>query len=240
MTSTLLYCHGQPGGPGELGLFGPLDLTPETAITAPDRNHATAALPTGELTLIGFSLGAKVALEVAAAHPERIAHIHLIAPAGPVNDDAMFSAMAGGALFRMARDRPRMFAATARLQSLSAGIAPGLLTRALLASAQGEDATLARDPAFGARMATMLKTGLGRSSHAYAQEISAYVQPWSDLPPRVSAPVTLWLGESDNWVPPAVVEALAEVLPNVVALHRLPGLSHYSTLRHAMHQIATT
>jgi pimeloyl-ACP methyl ester carboxylesterase len=234
----IVYLHGQPGGPDELGLFDPIAWPDTVAITALDRNSAEHALPEGPLTLIGFSMGGKAALDLARAIPRRIDHIHLIAPAAPPDGDAVLDQMAGGALFRMARDRPRLFIRVARLQSLMARLAPGLMARLLLSTTQAADVKLARDPAFRARMAQMLKAGLGHAPHAYAAEITAYMQPWHDGLAGVKAPVTLWHGDADNWAPIALSDRLASLLPGPVTFHRLPGLSHYSTLRHALQRIA--
>lgn len=63
------------------------------------------------------------------------------------------------------------------------------------------------------------------------REIAAYVRDWSAILPAIRHPVTLWHGAEDNWSPTDMAEALAERLPAVTALHRLPGLLHYSTLR---------
>jgi pimeloyl-ACP methyl ester carboxylesterase len=146
--------------------------------------------------------------------------------------------MAGGALFRMARDRPRLFASVARLQSLMARLAPSVMARMLLTTAQGGDAELARDPVFRARMAAMLKAGLGHASQSYVAEISAYMQPWGADLSKITAPVTLWHGEADSWAPIALSEHLAATFSGPVTFNRLPGLSHYSTLAHAVQRIA--
>lgn len=238
MTRRFVYLHGQPGGPDELSLFGPTHWPGTVELIAPDRNRASVSLPEGPITLIGFSMGGKLALDWARAMPERISHIHLIAPAGPPDSDALLDQMAGGALFRMARDRPGLFARVARLQSLMARFAPPVMARILLATAQGGDGELARDPMFRKGMAAMLKAGLGQSSQRYSAEISAYMQPWSDGLSGITTPVTLWHGEGDNWAPIALSEALAATLSGPVTFHRLPGLSHYSTLAHALQRIA--
>ena len=91
--------------------------------------------------------------------------------------------------------------------------------------------TAARSPALFAAMAAILREGLGHGRANYVREIGAYVRDWSAILPAIRHPVTLWHGAEDNWSPPAMAEALAERLPYVTALHRLPGLSHYSALR---------
>jgi pimeloyl-ACP methyl ester carboxylesterase len=139
--------------------------------------------------------------------------------------------MAGRPVFSTAARSPALFGAMAAGQALAARLASMKLAAVLFASAQGEDRTLAQDPAFHAGMAAILSEGLGHGRANYVREIGAYVSDWSAILPAIRHPVTLWQGEEDNWSPPAMADALAERLPNVIALHRLPGLSHYSTLR---------
>ena len=86
----IAYFHGQPGGPGEWQACAP----PGLRAFAPDRTMPvdTATLAglvvthcaDGPVTLIGFSLGAPVALAVARALGDRVAHLHLISPAAPL------------------------------------------------------------------------------------------------------------------------------------------------------------
>lgn len=242
MSRIFVYLHGQPGGPEELHLFGPLPWPADIPALALDRNRLSGLLdqqaPNGRFTLIGFSMGAKAALDLAARLPDRITHLHLIAAAGPPDQDIMLDKMAGGPLFRMARDAPRRFAILCRVQSAMARLFPSLLTRALLSTARGADAALAASPAFRTRMSAMLRAGLGHSSASYAAEISAYMRPWRDQLASIAVPVTLWHGEADNWAPIALAEDLAAALPGPVTFNRLPGLSHYSTLHHALRAIA--
>jgi pimeloyl-ACP methyl ester carboxylesterase len=58
-----------------------------------------------------------------------------------------------------------------------------------------------------------------------------YVRDWSAILPLISPPVELWHGSLDNWAPPAMADALAAGLPNITALHKLEGRSHYSALQ---------
>lgn len=238
------YFHGMPGGSGEWAACAPAGL----AAFAPDRNSpvdaATLAAQVrecctgGPLTLIGFSLGAPIALAVARELGERATHIHLVSPAAPLQLGDFLGQMAGGPLFRMAARSPRLFRAVARLESLIARAAPVFLFDRLFASAAGDDVALARDPAFRAGMAGVLRTGLGRDWQGFAVEVEAYVRDWRSDLSAVDAPVTIWQGEADNWTPPAMAEALAAALPGPVTLNRLPGCSHYSALRAALSQIS--
>lgn len=241
----IVYLHGMPGGPGELDLVG----CEATRICAPDRAAGQLASPEGlaqdlaerfgdrKITLAGFSLGAFAALRLAAHAPERVAHLHLIAPAGPLESGDYLAYMAGGPIFRMARDRPALLGPVTRVQALLARWAPDLLARQVFATAQGEDSALAASPGFRKRWSALAQACLAHGAPGYCQEVRAYVQPWSALLSRIEAPVTIWSGSADNWAPPAMADVLARRLPNVITHHRLGGLSHYSTLAAAMARI---
>ena len=143
------YFHGQPGSPGELALFG---ATPPPGWWVPERRWAGStfadhcAALAAELRgraagrpvrLAGFSLGAFVAVAVAAQLPDLSLELDLISAAGPLGDGAVLAEMAGGSLFGMARAAPARFAVLARGQGLAARWAPGLLAGALFRSAGG-------------------------------------------------------------------------------------------------------
>lgn len=234
----LVYFHGMPGGPGEWAVNAPV-ATDAPAIAA-DRNSTTSftdVAPPDGAVVIGFSLGALPAMRLAAHWPQRIAHLHLVSPAAPLQLGDFLSDMAGGSLFRMARDKPRLFSIVARLENLIARVAPRGLMRQLMASAQGGDFALARDPRFIDGMVQVLRDGLGRDASGFAAEVIAYVEDWRSLLAAIGTPATIWQGEADNWTPPAMGEALHRALSGS-SFTLLPGLSHYSTLRHALAALA--
>ena len=80
-----------------------------------------------------------------------------------------------------------------------------------------------------------MRGGLAYGNPAYRQEVLGYVGDWAGILQKIDQPVTIWQGQCDNWSPPAMAETLATLLPNVVAVHRLEGCSHYSTLRDYLH-----
>lgn len=243
-SSPLIYFHGLPGGSEEWGACAPPGLT----AFAPDRNIPVDAATLAEqidakcadspVTLIGFSLGAPIALNVARILGERARHIHLVSPAAPLHLGDFVDAMAGGPLFHLAASRPTLFRMIARIEGVIAHRAPDFLFGRLFASAVGDDVSLSRNPAFRTAIAQVLSSGLGRDWRGFAGEVAAYVTDWRPALAQVKAPVTIWQGEADNWTPPAMAEALAAALPGPVALNLLPGCSHYSTLRAALAQLS--
>lgn len=244
----IVYLHGVPGGPAELALFGGTPFA-GCDLFAPDRLAATsgdiAALAAAidarfagrSVALVGFSLGAFVALQLAARLGDRVTRIDLVAAAAPLESGDYLGSMAGAPVFRAARDAPWRFAALLRAQALLARVAPGLLYRMVFARAAGADRALVGQPRFRAGIRAILAAALRDGAPGYRREVLAYVAPWSAILGTVSAPVTLWHGSEDNWTPAAMADALAAALPNVAAVNRLAGLSHYSTLAHVLGEI---
>ena len=245
----IAYLHGMLGSSAELGLFGDSPSIPFFIPNRFDRKrlgdrydalaHSISERDPGcRIRLVAFSLGARPALEVAARLGSRVASVDLIAPAGSLA--VVDRSMAGYPVFVMARDQPLLFDLMTRLQATLARIAPSLLCAGLLKTARGADLALLHEPGFRARMADMLAQCFSDDGRTYRDEINAYVTPWSSLLATVSQPVTLWHGTLDNWAPIAMSEHLFEFLPNAVVLHRLEGLSHYSSLRAALQMIAAS
>lgn len=238
------YFHGMPGGPGEWAGNAPPGLAHAAWLV--DRNDpdvtfdsiaaALAGLFPDGVSLIGFSAGAFAALQIAARMGPGVRALHLISPAAPLQLGQFLPDMAGGPIFRLAAERPRLFAALVRAERLLARHAPHFLLGRLFATAQGGDAALARDPVFRDAMAQVLRDGLGRDARGFEREVLAYVADWRGDLTRVAVPVTIWQGDADNWTPPAMGRALHAALPGS-SLQVLPGCSHYSTLQAALLRI---
>lgn len=240
-----VYLHGQPGSSAELALFG----SRYAADFAPDRHDATLAdplwlaaevnrrWPDRDLHLVGFSLGAFAALRLAAQLGDRVARIDLISPAAPLDGGDFLPHMAGRTVFSLSRNRPTLFALMTWVQATMARFAPNALFRQIFSGAAGEDRALAADPDFAARWQDMARVCLSGGAAGYRSEIAAYVSPWAYILPKIQQPTTIWHGGCDSWAPPAMADYLAQSLPNVAAVHRLPALSHYSALKAALPRI---
>ncbi len=242
MPATTLYFHGLPGSAAELAGFGPEIAARVGRFHVAGRGKAggefaslakqvAALFPTGELRLVGFSLGAPAALQVAPHLGGRVRQIDLVSPAGPLQLGNFLGGMAGALVFRAALAGRLPFAALTAVQAQVARFAPGKLAAALMAKAQGADRELACDPQFLGALATSLRHSLIANRPAYTAEIRAYVADWSAALARVEAPVSIWQGSEDDWTPPAMAEALAAALPARPQVTMIEGLSHFSTLR---------
>lgn len=244
------YFHGQPGAPLELGIL----LSRPADVFAPDRNRDRPELsagayydhlaqeirrlrPDGPLRLVGFSIGAFVACEVALRLDDRDLALDLISPAAPLGLGDFLPHMAGGPVFRLARDRPMAFRILTWAQGLVARGAPDLLLDQLFASASGEDAVLARSARFRHILTAAMNQSLGQGATGYRRDLHAYVRAAGDRFAGLSAPMTLWHGSADTWAPSGMSQALAAQRPTRRQVRLLPGQSHYSTLMAAAGEI---
>jgi pimeloyl-ACP methyl ester carboxylesterase len=248
-----IYLHGAPGSPAELEGFG----APTPGWSAPDRfvdrvdlpfsayldvfaRDLEAAADAAPLRLVGFSAGARVALEIAGRLKGRVSRIELISPVAPFELGAFLPRMAGRNLFALARGAPYLFPGVTWLMSRLGDGWPKQLFNLVFADPAGADAALVRDPSFAAAALASLRRSNGPGAPGYAREILACVRPWDVDLATIEVPVRIWQGSVDNWTPPDMAGALQARLPNAEPMRLLAGLSHYSTLRHALGELAVT
>ena len=246
-----VYFHGAPGSPAELNLFGLRELN----WAAPDRFMDRTSLPfrayldalaqeldtryaPAPLRLIGFSAGARVALELAGRLKGRISRIELISPTAPLELGDFVPRMEGRRVFTLVRDAPGLFPAWTWTMARVGGWFPRQVFKAVFAHPAGADAALAADPAFAAAVTAMLRRSVGDASSGFRREILACVHPWFIDLATVDVPVRIWQGTVDNWTPVDMAQALQALLPNAEPMRLLDGLSHYSALRHTLVEIA--
>ena len=232
----IVYLHGLPGTSAELAFFE--NIPPQ--VFAPDLrdgpliDQVTTRFGDQPICLWAFSLGAFRALRFAAQWPERVTHLHLIAPAPPLDLGDFLGAMAGGPIFRLASTRPKAFRAITRIQAFAARWAPDMVARMMFASAQGADRILAGSARFRRLWAAQARDSLSQGAPAYCAEISAYVAPWGALLSKIQTPVSLYYGVQDSWVPADAVLTLARALPAPPKLNRFEQAGHYTTLEAAL------
>lgn len=199
--------------------------------------RAAEHFPGQSLHLIGFSLGARVALELAARLGTAVTRIDLVSPAGPLDGSDHVDLMAGRTIYRMATRRKRLFQIHSAIQAWIARNRTRILYDALFSKSTGADDLLAKDPSFAQAMQAILRHCFADGGSGYRREVQAYVSPWSELPSQVRTPVTLWQGEADDWTPPPIARRLHSLLPHS-ELRLIPELAHYSTLSCALAEIS--
>lgn len=145
----IYFCHGVPGGPEDASLLGIEGVAaPDLFAAAPlaQFDAATAGAPDGSVHLIRFSIGAMVALRLAASRPDKVGKVTLISPAAPLNLGDFLPAMAGKPVFRMAKRLPSLLRFVTGLQGLVVKIAPDFMLDRLFAKAEPHERRLVSEP----------------------------------------------------------------------------------------------
>jgi pimeloyl-ACP methyl ester carboxylesterase len=247
----VIYFHGAPGAPGECGMF---DLNAkEHGLTLicfdrfcvdPSINGETyykllaeeiSKKADGEqVDVVGFSIGAFIALQTCRYMASGVKTLHLISAAAPLEAGDFVEAMAGKRVFQLAKAFPTLFILLSYWQSLLALLFPKILFCLLFASAAGADKALVADRDFQSRISKVLRSCFVGNVRGYARDVRAYVHPWEDTLSDVSVNTRIWHGAEDNWSPTPMADYLNSAIPGCASAKILSGLSHYSCLYRAM------
>lgn len=251
----VVYFHGAPGSMSECAILdGPakqqglkvvcFDRFSLDCCDDRDAYYQTMATEILEILgdeetvdLVGFSIGAFVALEVSKRLGKRVENIHLISAAAPLSGGNYIDKMAGGFVFRLADRHPRIFYFLTQYQKLLSALAPKTLFKILFASAEGQDMDLSKEKNFQQLIIPTLVACFKTGSAGYMADVKSYVR-WDDDLSWCHARTTNWHGTLDNWSPFEMASALQEAIPGAVNLEALEGLSHYSCLLEAAPRLA--
>ncbi len=230
-----VYFHGLPGSAAELTLVGSgRGRLPWVCDPLDYQRFAERAETLGPQRVIGLSLGAFSALQMAVHHPDAVSELVLISPAAPLELSAQASAMAGAVVFKAAKANRFVFAMLTFAQAALAIGSPRLLLGQMFANSCPAEKVLLQNPKFTRCLALGLRDSLWTNASTYRRAVRAYVEPWSQDLERVRCPCTLIHGELDDWVPLGMAMALAEYLPMKASPLVEEGLGHYSTLLKAL------
>ena len=250
----VIYFHGAPGAPEECEIFD-LDgkkhgLTficlDRFSVDASINGEAYYQLLAEEISskaagkpvdVIGFSIGAFIALQTCRYLPDGVRTLHLVSAAAPLEAGDFIDAMAGKQVFHMAKKFPALFILLSYWQGLLALLFPKALFRLLFASAAGDDKALAADAQFQSRITKVLRSCFIGRVRGYARDIGAYVRPWGATLSDLSVITHIWHGEQDNWSPTLMAHYLESVIPGCTSAKIFSGLSHYSCLYRAAPEI---
>jgi len=192
----------------------------------------------GPVRLVGFSLGAMPALQIAAARPDCISSLDLIAPAAPLQLGDFLPGMAGKPVFNAAQRSDFRLGTLTHIQSAGLRLAPGLVAGQLFTRAPDAERGLMTDPSRRNAFLAGMKHTLLRHPEAYKAELRAYVSDWTEVLSRVRAPIRIWQGTADNWAPPSMARALSAAVGGACEITILDGLSHYGALVYSLLEIS--
>jgi len=249
----VVYFHGVPGALAECSIFEQYVQQHQLRIICFDRFALDAALEpenyyqqlanaisakAGEapVDIIGFSIGAHVALEMAARLKQQLGQLHLVSAAAPLDAGDFIEHMAGGLVFKLAKNKPRIFSLLTYYQKLMALVAPQMLTGMLFASAAGKGKQLSQQAEFKNFIGPILAQCFRQRVAGYIRDVRLYVN-WSGKLTCSASNTYLWHGTKDNWSPFAMAEYLTAAIPAATTIEPMEGLSHYSCLTAAAPKI---
>lgn len=177
--------------------------------------------------LIGYSLGCVFALATAAALPEHVTHLALIAPTSPLRELADLKGMLPSAklLLGLSMRVPAVIPALLRLWMARMRRHPELYLESILPHLSPRDAAVLRNRHLQAHYQASFQEAIIQGDEALLNELRIMSSDWSHLL-SVALPVTLWHGEDDRHAPILHSERLLARLPDA-RLERVPDSGHY-------------
>jgi pimeloyl-ACP methyl ester carboxylesterase len=248
---TIVYCHPAPGA-------GNVDPNPEetakrdVTLIALDRpGYGGSEMVTGEtwasvaaaaediaeilqkrniasVGVVGWSAGGRVALALAARHPERVDRVVVIATPAP-EEAVPWIPPAQKQQLEALRNLPPE-EVHARLAEQLAQMAPEDTDLSLLGRSPADDAALAL-PGAQDRLTRMMRAALAQGTVGMAADIAGYcLQPWGFTPAEVKAKTLLLYGSDDpgiasrhgGWWQKNLPQARLEMVPGAGHLVAIP------------------
>jgi pimeloyl-ACP methyl ester carboxylesterase len=250
----VIYFHGAPGAPEECRIFEREGKKSGLIFICFDRFSIDSSI-TGEsyyrllageisklaagkpVDVIGFSIGAFVALQTCRYLPRGVRNLHLVSSAAPLEAGDYLEVMAGKQVFKLARTFPVLFILLSYWQGVIALLFPNALFRMLFASAAAEDKALTADREFRSGITRVLRSCFMGRVRGYARDIGAYVRPWDATLSANTVNTHIWHGAEDNWSPVAMAGYLESAIPGCTPAKIYGGQSHYSCLYRAVPEI---
>jgi len=252
----IIYFHGAPGALEECAIFDIYGKENGLTFICFDRFSVDASIDgeayyqflakeilkkaAGEkVDVIGFSIGAFIALQTCRYMANEVQNLHLVSAAAPLEAGDFLSAMAGKHVFQLAKAFPVLFVLLSYWQGGLALLFPNALFRLLFANTAGEDKALVVNREFQVSIIKTLRSCFIGRVQGYTRDIKAYVHPWKTTLPEISVNTHIWHGAEDNWSPKFMAEYLESAIPSCSHVEVLDGLSHYSCLYETAPKICT-
>ena len=183
-------------------------------------------LPAGATAgVAGWSAGGRIALALAARHPELVGRVGVIAAPAP-DEEVPWYGDENRAMVDALRGLPPADA-TARLTAVFEGLLAGAGDEALLGLAGVADAdTDVLTAPVRERLRAMLGSATAQGVTGMVADLAGYtLADWGFTPPQVTADVLLVYGADDERVPPAHGEWYRDRLPSA-ELQLWPDVGH--------------
>jgi pimeloyl-ACP methyl ester carboxylesterase len=243
----IIYFHGAPGTPEECAIFDIYGKENGLTFICFDRFSVDSSID-GEayyrflakeilkkaagckVDVIGFSIGAFIALQTCRYMVNEVRNLHLVSAAAPLEAGDFLNAMAGKQVFQLAKTFPALFVLLSCWRGLLALLFPNALFSLLFANTAGADKALVVNSDFQSSIIKTLRSCFIGRIQGYTRDIKAYVTLWKTTLPEISINTHIWHGAEDNWSPKLMAEYLKSAIPSCSHIEILGGLSHYSCL----------
>ena len=202
------------------------------ASAADDAAAVTRALGVRQATAIGWSAGGRVALALAARHPQAVDAVVVVGTPAPQEEVPWIPSPQYESLMSMRGERADVVHArlAAQLQVMTPADPRSEDALALLAGSPADDDAL-DDDLLRAQLGEMLEAAFRQGTAGLAQDIAGFtLQPWGFEWAEVRAPTLLVYGENDPLAGPEHAEWWQHALPNA-ELTTVAGVGHVSVIR---------
>jgi pimeloyl-ACP methyl ester carboxylesterase len=204
-------------------------VAPTIPSHADDIAAALAALGVSDVAAVGWSAGGRVALALAARHPDLVRAAAVVATPAPQEAVPWIPAEHLALLDQLQADPGQATAALAEVFAEMAAMPPAAAV-SLVGGGSADEVALAADPARQARLEAMLAEAMTQGAVGMAADIVSYtVVPWGFDLAAVGAPTTAFYGAEDESVPPAHGEWYAGQVPGA-GLRVVPAIGHLVAL----------
>jgi pimeloyl-ACP methyl ester carboxylesterase len=180
----------------------------------------------GRFAIIGVSGGGPYAVAAAAAMPDRVSLLALVAPVGEVADAQLRLSRFQRLLFRRLARRP--WASQFLFRRLRSMVfkSPDTAYQWLMRRVRAPDREVLARPGVRISLQAAMGEGLRPGVEGVAQDLRLYCSPWRLQFADIDVPTIIWQGSDDRVVPPEAAYALARMLPNC-RLDVIPAAGHY-------------
>ncbi len=184
-------------------------------------------------TVLGYSAGTAYAFAVAAAFPDRVSSVHIVAALPPI--DGLEDLRAYNPVFRMtlflAKYTPALLPALMRVMVKDIRKNVFYYLETLLQDAPEQDREVLAHPKLRANIATGMRASVRCGEHEIAQEVLLVARNWNIDLSGLSVPVSVWHGERDPLVSIDGARKLVSLLPGA-KLFSIPDAGHYLLYSH--------
>jgi pimeloyl-ACP methyl ester carboxylesterase len=184
-------------------------------------------------SVLGYSAGTSYAFAVAAAMPERVHAVHIVAAVPPISspeDLRAFSPVFRMTLF-VARYSPSLLPALIRVMVKDIRKNVYQYLERLFADAPEQDREILANPRLRANIAAGWRASAKRNEKGIAQEVLLTARDWELDLSRVTTPVRIWYGEKDPLVSSEASKRLGALLPDAEVKY-IPEAGHYLLYSH--------